>query len=228
MTGSSAGGLAAFHWGEYVKKNAKAQVWTVPDAGVFLDSLNVKTKTFAYRDEFINLMKLSNAEVDPPVPQCIKAYPTEKWRCMFAEYLYPHIQTPLFPVNSLYDTWSIPNILGISCINSTGSLAGCSDGDRHTIDEYKKNLTTVLGKIATLTGNGAWGISCAQHSHLVSTVINNLKYAVPGGSNNTIEFSIASWIVGFKQNNHIDTVDWPNNKACSGIAVDGNIRIAEI
>lgn len=220
ITGGSAGGLAAFHWADYVKKNAKGQVWSVPDSGVFLDSVNVKTMKNAYRDQFINLMKLSNAEVDPPVPNCIKAYPTEKWRCMFAQYMYPHIQTSLFPVQSLYDTWSVPNILGINCIDATGSLKGCSDGDRHTIDDYKKNTTAVLTGIAGMTGNGAWGVSCAEHGYLHYNAMNNPKFTVPEGSPYTIEFSIASWIVGFKLNNHIDTIDWPNHHTCAGATIN--------
>jgi len=61
VTGGSAGGLAAFHWGEHVKRLSRGLVWTVPDSGIFLDSANVKTGQYAYREKFINLMKLSNA-----------------------------------------------------------------------------------------------------------------------------------------------------------------------
>jgi hypothetical protein len=150
VTGGSAGGLAVFHWAEYVKQNARGLVWSVPDSGVFLDSTNVQTGKYEYREQFINLMKLSNVDADPPVPNCIKQYPTEKWRCMFAQYMYPYIKAPIFPVNSLYDTWSITYILGITCVDTTGSLKNCGDADRHTIDEYKKNSTTVITGIASL------------------------------------------------------------------------------
>ena len=51
---------------------------------------------------------------------------------MFAEYIHPYIKVPLFPINSLYDSWSLPNILGISC-GSGGSLAGCNQGQMQVI-----------------------------------------------------------------------------------------------
>ena len=39
VSGGSAGGLAVFLWTEYVNKRAKsAQVFGVPDSGIFLDS----------------------------------------------------------------------------------------------------------------------------------------------------------------------------------------------
>lgn len=63
-------------------------------------------------------MSFSNTEIDPPIPECVLDNPTEKWKCMFAQYQFPYIRTPLFPVNSLYDSWSLPNILGINCVNA--------------------------------------------------------------------------------------------------------------
>jgi len=135
---------------------------------------------------------------------------------MFAQYMYPYLQVPLFPVNSLYDTWSIANILGITCIDSSGSLKNCLDSDRHAIDDYKKNSTDIITKIAAINGNGAWAVACAEHGYLHYNAMNSPRFRVPGGSDYTIEFSVAAWIVGYKQNSHIDTVNWPDNKDCAG------------
>ena len=53
MSGGSAGGLAAFLWGNYVQEKAKnAKVWTAPDSGIFLDAKNVQSKQYSYRDGF--------------------------------------------------------------------------------------------------------------------------------------------------------------------------------
>lgn len=42
---------------------------------------------------------------------CIVSKPLdERWRCMFAEEVYPHITTPIMPINSLEDSWSVENI----------------------------------------------------------------------------------------------------------------------
>lgn len=53
VSGGSAGGLAAFLWVDYVKSKAKsASVHGVPDSGIFLDSINLKTQNHTYRQQF--------------------------------------------------------------------------------------------------------------------------------------------------------------------------------
>ena len=68
VSGGSAGGLAAFLWTNYVADKAKGKVLSVPDSGIFLDAANTRTQTHVYRTEFINLMNISNAEVETPNP----------------------------------------------------------------------------------------------------------------------------------------------------------------
>ncbi len=62
VSGSSAGGLAAFTWANYVGERVKnGKVWAIPDAGIFMDSYNHKLNKPAYKESFKNLMQLSNA-----------------------------------------------------------------------------------------------------------------------------------------------------------------------
>ena len=49
VSGCSAGGLAAFTWTNYIEKNSKANVFSAPDSGIFLDAANVRTTTHVYR-----------------------------------------------------------------------------------------------------------------------------------------------------------------------------------
>jgi O-palmitoleoyl-L-serine hydrolase len=49
--------------------------------------------------------------------------------CMFADNLISFIKYPLFVVQSLYDSWSIQNILGIDCV-AKFSLSTCSQEER--------------------------------------------------------------------------------------------------
>ncbi len=61
IVGESAGGLATFLWTNYIKERAKTQnVFSVPDSGIFLDSPVFNTQVHSYRNEFINLFKISN------------------------------------------------------------------------------------------------------------------------------------------------------------------------
>jgi hypothetical protein len=62
-----AGGLAAYQWTNYISNNSKARVWTAPDSGIFIDVPDYNKKNFLIRNQFINLMKFSNAEVETPV-----------------------------------------------------------------------------------------------------------------------------------------------------------------
>ena len=51
LTGESAGGLATFHWTNYladqISKNTK--YWSIPDSGIFIDEVNSITKKNSYR-----------------------------------------------------------------------------------------------------------------------------------------------------------------------------------
>lgn len=59
--GDSAGGLATYLWTNYIADMAKnAKVWSLPDSGIFLDSINIRTKQPSYKIGFMNVMKLSN------------------------------------------------------------------------------------------------------------------------------------------------------------------------
>ena len=50
VAGGSAGGLATFLWADEIKSMVSAKkVWAVPDSGIFLDELNVKTQTMNYK-----------------------------------------------------------------------------------------------------------------------------------------------------------------------------------
>jgi hypothetical protein len=127
VTGQSAGGLATFLWTNYIVERASknTRVISLPDSGIFLDSMNYITKRNEYKLQFQNFMKISNAEVDPPTKECVASNQDEKWKCMFAEYNHFYINVPLFSIQSPYDSWSLRYILGLFCENG-GSLAGCS------------------------------------------------------------------------------------------------------
>ena len=85
VTGLSAGGLASFIWTDYIReKSASKNVYCAPDSGLFLDSANFHSKQHEYRNMFVNLFKFSNVEINPPVPDCVNAFPNEPYMCMFA------------------------------------------------------------------------------------------------------------------------------------------------
>lgn len=114
---------------------------------------------------FANLFKLSNTESNPPVPDCVKAFPGEPYMCMLAENMHKHIKTPLFPVQSLYDSWSLPNILNIRCAKSE-SLRDCKPDELAFVEQYHRNTSRVLEEIASRAGNGCWAPVCVDHGYI--------------------------------------------------------------
>ena len=48
---------------------------------------------------------------------CIKDMSSnnETWKCFMAQYTEPYISSPLFGLNSIYDSWQLANILQLPC-----------------------------------------------------------------------------------------------------------------
>jgi len=142
---------------------------------------------------------------------------------MFAENIHPFIKAPLFPVNPLYDSWSIPNILGINCVTGDHSISQCSAADRAHLEDYQKATKAVLDKIVSKKGNGAWAPSCADHTYVsYGAWLDPNHYAVPVNSNFNIHESVHRWYLNAsatENHAHIDSQPWPSNTGCSGSTI---------
>lgn len=86
ITGQSAGGLSVFYWSNYIANRVlkTAKVRSIADSGIFLDFPNLYTGVKEYSEIIKNFMKISNEEVDVPLPECVAAYPDEQYKCMLA------------------------------------------------------------------------------------------------------------------------------------------------
>ena len=54
---------------------------------------------------------------------------------MFAQYLHPYIKAPIFTPQSLYDTWSLYNIVGLRCVNNFDQ---CDDAEKQAAEIYHR------------------------------------------------------------------------------------------
>jgi len=102
---------------------------------------------------------------------------------MFAVNLAPYLKVPTFIIQSLYDTWSIKNILGVSCIQNT-SLAYCAPLQKTVIEEYHRNTTNAIFE---MTGqnpniNGYFAPICANHVYGRSVTYYSPEYRIPQNS----------------------------------------------
>lgn len=77
-----------------------------------------------------NTYKIANVKESTPVSECNALHKNEEWKCLFIEYAYPAIKGRFMVVNSEYDSWAIPNILGVGCLKNAmvggQTLASCS------------------------------------------------------------------------------------------------------
>jgi hypothetical protein len=112
VSGCSAGGLATlYHCDDWASQllNSDVNVACVPQSGIFLDN-NAMTDSNYYPP----LMKFTYVQQNISIhaPECYKHYsPLEPFKCMFAENIMEYIHTPVFALQSRFDSWQIDNDL---------------------------------------------------------------------------------------------------------------------
>lgn len=115
-----------------------------------------------------------------PNTQCSDYLYDQQWRCMLTSTLTGFIDSDLFIVQSEYDTWFIPNTLGVDCIDTDMSLKKCSSSQMSEINDFRKNiLTQVVQTFAFKTTWGGWMPACAYHVLTSAIPFNSNLYEVP-------------------------------------------------
>jgi len=124
ISGCSAGGLSTFlhvdEWRQAIPITAR--VVGMPDSGFFLDDETAVGYESQMQWVFEQQNVTSGVDQDCIADWTAKGQP---WKCIFAQYTAPHIQTPIFPLQSQYDSWQTANILGSSSpalVNPYGDL----------------------------------------------------------------------------------------------------------
>jgi hypothetical protein len=129
----------------------------------------------------------------PPLKSCADAHPDEEWMCLLVIELQKFIKEPIFYAQSLYDGWSINNILGFKCAELFGSLSECEPWEREVIKEYHRNITEVVREVSKKEGNGAFAISCVAHDLLFGRWDNDL-FEVPMNSSMMLTNATSLWL----------------------------------
>lgn len=124
---------------------------------------------------------MANTDAPIPVKECVAAYPQEQYKCMFAQYIQKFITVPLLPIQSLYDAWCIPNILGIRCISGQ-SIKNCNSTENTMIEVNHVLTYEVLKDISQRPGNGAWAPTCINHCYAAGANYISPNYRIPAHS----------------------------------------------
>jgi len=132
VSGCSAGGLATFlhtdQWCDMLRAaNPKAKCAGLPDSGFFLDyedpTVTCSPPSMYSEDRLGNTINgdyhcglkwtytVQNATAGIN-KDCVAAHAGEEWKCMFAEHSAEHVHTPLFAMQSQYDSWQTGHVQG--------------------------------------------------------------------------------------------------------------------
>jgi len=150
ISGCSAGGLATYlhldYWNSKLPQGTK--VVGLPDSGFFMDyegPPKYHTGMFWVFQQ-MNCTEGVNAD-------CIAYYNSRKQalaNCYFAQHTAPFIRTPIFPLQSRFDAWQIPNILGSTNVT--------------LVSEFGRYLTTeIFNELLPYPRAGVWLDSCEHH-----------------------------------------------------------------
>jgi hypothetical protein len=171
VSGTSAGGLAAYLHTGYIKSRlpANARVVAVPDAGFFRDHAAWGTNgTHAWYDAVAAAMGPGfwNATLRGGAGECLAALAPAGVgaRCFFPEYLYPFLTDVdgIFVLQSTFDTANLGICYGLSCNLAAGQ---CTPAESAAIAAYAadllSNMTAAQAPFAAR--DGLFATSCFQH-----------------------------------------------------------------
>jgi len=181
VSGCSAGGLSAFFQADYIHTILPKSVEkyaVAPLSGFFEKHENTLGQP-VYPDQLEQIFELANATTDE---ECISVFQHSKSQCAFAENVYPFIETPVFVIDSAYDSWQIACILTSvpvppesydngRCYGVPGWLpcaqnpSTCDPVQLAVFNGYARDFREKLtsSKTNTKVGNGAFIHSCFSH-----------------------------------------------------------------
>lgn len=137
---------------------------------------------------------------------------------MLAPTLIKYITSPFLIIQPEYDTWQLPNVLGVFC-QVDSKLDQCSDVQIKNISAFRDKHNQLLSEsLAQKPNQAAWAIACLDHCYTHYDPTNHPSWQVPMNSGNTIAAVITKFLKGEQdsfKNRWIDEVYWPNNKLCS-------------
>ncbi|CAN1299240.1 Pectin acetylesterase 7 [Linum perenne] len=225
LSGCSAGGLAAILHCEKFRGllPASARVKCVSDAGFFIHGYLLYSINFliSQPDDVTNLQGSTKN---------LPASCTSRMRpdlCFFPQYVAQTMRTPLFIINSAYDSWQIKNVLAPTSSDKKGEwksckldLKKCSAAQLQTVQGFRTQflsaVNTGLGN-STTSSRGLFINSCYAHCQSGSA----LTWAGKGPilDNTRIGKAVGDW---FWDRNRFEKIDcpYPCNPTCVSVDSD--------
>jgi len=211
-SGCSAGGLAIWlhldYMTEYLgaKLSGRANVLGVPECGLFMDlptATGTPQMTPAYRA--VAQMQNATAAGGNLNAGCLAAYPApEQWRCFLAQYVLPHVRTPFFAVNSVYDSWQTVNILNATA-ECASNPSACTSAETAAIERLR---TTMLGNLSAVPGaysTSFFTYNCATHC---GQMAHDDRWAVLQDGALSLRDRLGRWILSGEAHRSVAPAGW--------------------
>ena len=107
-----------------------------------------------------------------------------QWKCLLAQYIAPHIVTPIFVMNAAYDAWQMGNILHTKCVPTP--THACDAPTNASLLLYRnafvKSITTWMSSPLSQKQNGVFLDGCYVHEQ-------NVNYCSSQGMPNCVGWS---------------------------------------
>ena len=185
VSGSSAGGLAAFLHSDFIRSRMPTSVRrfkAAPISGFFLDHAT-EAGEMRYRQSMQWLWENVNPASGVQA-ECVAAKPPEsQWRCLFAAEALAVSTVPTFVINSAVDKWQLGNIYepsslsgslfarryeGSGCLRSGRFQAdqNCTAAEIDSLNSYAQDFVSDLQGTRGYNrrGNAVFIGSCIEHS----------------------------------------------------------------
>jgi O-palmitoleoyl-L-serine hydrolase len=221
LTGASAGGIGVNIWSNYVKAfvGDQSKVYSIADSGVFMNFKNYWGDP-KIEKEISNIYKVANTDESTPVAGCNAAHPGQEWKCLFIENSYPFITGKFMIINSEYDAYSIPNILGFGCLRkgvSGETLTHCSQKELAYIEEYRQFYRGTLAKFLTVNPESSiWSVACANHGYASLALFYDSPFQkIPTTIGKTVRAAVEEFVLEDKRVLSFDAEGWPSNTGCA-------------
>lgn len=179
LAGCSAGGLATYvhcdGFADYMAKTSGAPVKCMPDGGFFVDVPSAGSpsgKEMVIREDYTYVFNMQNASAGVN-QRCIAGSPGSEWQCFFPQYTMNFMETPVFVLNSGYDSWQTSNIWfagGQNGVPPPPQWAQCANAFNCTADQmpvvqsyHSQTLSAMAVVLDPTTPHGAFVDSCWVH-----------------------------------------------------------------
>ncbi|XP_055822179.1 pectin acetylesterase 11-like [Solanum dulcamara] len=174
LSGSSAGGLATILNCDKFKSflPESARVKCVANAGFFINGKTIDG-TSHIQEMYQSIVNLHESAKNLP-SACTSAM--EPSLCFFPQNVVSYIQTPLFIINSVYDSWQINNTLVSPYLDPQHAWKGCiknisscTSSQRTMIQAFGVEFLKIFEGLPPCSTRGYFLTSCYSHGDILST-----------------------------------------------------------